>query len=116
MFAVQPVPFCPHLVDVQPLPSDQLDAKQPCGKCGDASENWICLVCYQVTMTTVVSNNSLVSITLSLSLSLSLTHTHTHTINVMIVAMDTGILWSICKGAHGRTRTRERTHHGALFS
>lgn len=54
MFAVQPVPFCPHLVDVQPLPSDQLDAKQPCAKCDDTSENWICLVCYQVSMITIV--------------------------------------------------------------
>ena len=49
VFAVQPLSTCPHLEEVQPLPpGGSLDAKQPCATCGDSSENWICLVCYQV--------------------------------------------------------------------
>ncbi|XP_065900983.1 histone deacetylase 6-like isoform X2 [Dysidea avara] len=49
VFAVQPLSTCPHLEEVQPLPpGGSLDAKQPCVTCGDSSENWICLVCYQV--------------------------------------------------------------------
>lgn len=50
MFAVTPLNWCPHLETVTPLPADKtvLDTNAPCEKCGDASENWICLVCYRV--------------------------------------------------------------------
>lgn len=50
MFAVNPLTWCPHLETVAPLLSDTtvLDTNAPCEKCGDTSENWICLVCYRV--------------------------------------------------------------------
>ena len=48
MFAVQPLPWCPHLEEVTPLPARGLDITQPCIICEDTSENWVCLTCYDV--------------------------------------------------------------------
>lgn len=48
LFVVDPLPWCPHLDAVQPLPHSGLDLQQPCGDCGSDAENWICLTCYQV--------------------------------------------------------------------
>ena len=49
MFAVVPLPWCPHLNDgVHPLPPAGLDVHQPCTDCGHVGENWVCLTCYQV--------------------------------------------------------------------
>ncbi|KAI8500356.1 Histone deacetylase 6 [Branchiostoma belcheri] len=48
MFAVVPLSWCPHLETIATLPSDGLDASAPCVTCGDPSENWVCLHCYQV--------------------------------------------------------------------
>ncbi|XP_041093058.1 histone deacetylase 6 [Polyodon spathula] len=48
MFAVEPLPWCPHLETVNPLPAAGLDVFAPCRDCGSEAENWVCLVCYQV--------------------------------------------------------------------
>lgn len=48
LYVVDPLPWCPHLDAVQPLPHAGLDLQQPCGDCGSDAENWICLTCYQV--------------------------------------------------------------------
>ncbi|RXM33907.1 Histone deacetylase 6 [Acipenser ruthenus] len=48
MFAVEPLPWCPHLETVNPLPAAGLDVFGPCRDCGSGAENWVCLVCYQV--------------------------------------------------------------------
>uniref|UniRef100_A0A8C9DPM6 Protein deacetylase HDAC6 n=1 Tax=Prolemur simus TaxID=1328070 RepID=A0A8C9DPM6_PROSS len=47
-YAVTPLPWCPHLVAVCPIPTAGLDVTQPCGDCGSLQENWVCLCCYQV--------------------------------------------------------------------
>ncbi|XP_069319113.1 histone deacetylase 6 isoform X1 [Eulemur rufifrons] len=47
-YAVTPLPWCPHLVAVCPIPAAGLDVTQPCGDCGSLQENWVCLCCYQV--------------------------------------------------------------------
>ncbi|XP_030049781.1 protein deacetylase HDAC6 isoform X3 [Microcaecilia unicolor] len=47
LYAVTPLPWCPHLESVQPVPSSGLNVLQACGECGSA-ENWVCLVCYEV--------------------------------------------------------------------
>ncbi|XP_026307130.1 histone deacetylase 6 isoform X3 [Piliocolobus tephrosceles] len=47
-YAVTPLPWCPHLVAVCPIPAAGLDVTQPCGDCGTMQENWVCLSCYQV--------------------------------------------------------------------
>ncbi|XP_010348502.1 protein deacetylase HDAC6 isoform X1 [Saimiri boliviensis] len=47
-YAVTPLPWCPHLVAVCPIPAAGLDVTQPCGDCGTIQENWVCLSCYQV--------------------------------------------------------------------
>ncbi|XP_021572377.1 histone deacetylase 6 [Carlito syrichta] len=47
-YAVTPLPWCPHLVAVCPIPAAGLDVTQPCGDCGTLQENWVCLSCYQV--------------------------------------------------------------------
>ncbi|XP_078219311.1 protein deacetylase HDAC6 isoform X3 [Callithrix jacchus] len=46
-YAVTPLPWCPHLVAVCPIPAAGLDVTQPCGDCGTIQENWVCLSCYQ---------------------------------------------------------------------
>ena len=48
MFAVQPLPWCPHLESVRPVPERGLDVEQACEECGDCTENWVCLQCYKV--------------------------------------------------------------------
>lgn len=56
LFVVDPLPWCPHLDEVKPLPPSGIDVLQPCQGCGSAAENWICLSCYQVTRLTPRSN------------------------------------------------------------
>uniref|UniRef100_A0A452R570 Histone deacetylase 6 n=1 Tax=Ursus americanus TaxID=9643 RepID=A0A452R570_URSAM len=46
-YAVTPLPWCPHLVAVGPIPESGLDVTQPCQDCGTLRENWVCLSCYQ---------------------------------------------------------------------
>ncbi|XP_055958086.1 histone deacetylase 6 isoform X1 [Patella vulgata] len=48
MYAVQPIPWCPHLEQVEPLNGRRLDCRAPCLDCDETDENWICLVCYKV--------------------------------------------------------------------
>uniref|UniRef100_A0A3Q2PSL3 Histone deacetylase 6 n=1 Tax=Fundulus heteroclitus TaxID=8078 RepID=A0A3Q2PSL3_FUNHE len=48
LYVVDPLPWCPHLDAVKPLPHSGIDVFQPCGDCGSDAENWICLTCYQV--------------------------------------------------------------------
>ncbi|XP_037089603.1 histone deacetylase 6-like [Pollicipes pollicipes] len=48
MYAVIPLPGCPHLSTVCELPAAGIDASEPCCECGDLQENWVCLTCYQV--------------------------------------------------------------------
>ena len=48
MYAVQPLPFCPHLEQVAPVPERGLDCSDPCEDCGNKGENWVCLICYKV--------------------------------------------------------------------
>ncbi|XP_007507737.1 histone deacetylase 6 isoform X1 [Monodelphis domestica] len=47
-YAVTPLPWCPHLVTVRPVPEGGLDVTQPCQGCDTHVENWLCLSCYQV--------------------------------------------------------------------
>jgi len=53
MFAVVPMSSCPHLVRVQHIPECGIDCKSPCTECGSVQENWVCLVCYSVSMQTL---------------------------------------------------------------
>ncbi|XP_041655286.1 histone deacetylase 6 [Cheilinus undulatus] len=48
LYVVDPLPWCPHLDAVKPLPSSGIDVFQSCQDCGSEAENWICLTCYQV--------------------------------------------------------------------
>lgn len=48
LFVVDPLPWCPHLDVVKPLPPSGVDVTRPCEDCGSDAENWICLTCYQV--------------------------------------------------------------------
>ncbi|XP_023189766.1 histone deacetylase 6 isoform X1 [Xiphophorus maculatus] len=48
LYVVDPLPWCPHLDAVKPLPPSGVDVFQPCSDCGSHTENWICLTCYQV--------------------------------------------------------------------
>ncbi|KAJ8257781.1 hypothetical protein GJAV_G00189620 [Gymnothorax javanicus] len=48
MFVVEPMPWCPHLEAVGPLPAGGIDVFLPCEDCGTDVENWICLSCYKV--------------------------------------------------------------------
>ncbi|KAM3911968.1 protein deacetylase HDAC6 [Leptodactylus fuscus] len=48
LFTVTPLPWCPHLESVHPLPSSGLDVTEPCAECGTQVENWVCLTCYKV--------------------------------------------------------------------
>lgn len=52
LYVVDPLPWCPHLDAVKPLPLSGIDVFQPCGDCGSDAENWICLTCYQVSRLT----------------------------------------------------------------
>jgi hypothetical protein len=53
MFAVIPLHSCPHLVRVQPVPECGIDHNSPCAECNSVQENWVCLVCYTVSMQTL---------------------------------------------------------------
>jgi len=59
MFAVTPLPWCPHLTEVRPLPSRGLDAGAPCAVCGSTAENWVCLTCYTVCCSRFVEEHML---------------------------------------------------------
>ncbi|KAJ0036538.1 hypothetical protein NQD34_005215 [Periophthalmus magnuspinnatus] len=48
LFVVDPLPWCPHLDSVKPLPPAGLDVFKPCEDCGSEMENWVCLTCYKV--------------------------------------------------------------------
>ncbi|CAJ1085668.1 histone deacetylase 6 isoform X1 [Xyrichtys novacula] len=48
LYVVDPLPWCPHLDAVKPLPPSGIDVFQLCQDCGSEAENWICLTCYQV--------------------------------------------------------------------
>lgn len=50
MYAVVPLPTCPHLTEVQAIPDSGIDANTPCSDCQSPRENWICLVCYGVSI------------------------------------------------------------------
>ncbi|XP_066470093.1 histone deacetylase 6 isoform X2 [Tiliqua scincoides] len=47
-YAVTPLPWCPHLDSVLPVPLTGLDVLEPCAECGSQDENWVCLICYKV--------------------------------------------------------------------
>lgn len=47
-YCVVPLKWCPHLENLQPLPSTGLNPFSSCQKCGDINENWVCLHCYEV--------------------------------------------------------------------
>nr|XP_028569002.1 histone deacetylase 6 isoform X3 [Podarcis muralis] len=47
-YAVTPLPWCPHLDSVLPVPSLGLNVLEPCAECGSMAENWVCLICYKV--------------------------------------------------------------------
>lgn len=47
-YTVTPLPWCPHLAAVCPIPEAGLDVTQPCQDCGELQENWVCLSCYEV--------------------------------------------------------------------
>lgn len=47
-FAVVPLPYCPHLEEINKNPQINLiDVKRPCTKCQSTKENWICLSCFE---------------------------------------------------------------------
>ncbi|RZF39849.1 hypothetical protein LSTR_LSTR000497 [Laodelphax striatellus] len=48
MFAVVPLPSCPHLPEVRPVPSEGINVNAACTDCTSAQENWTCLICYRV--------------------------------------------------------------------
>ncbi|KAG1972143.1 histone deacetylase 6 isoform X2 [Pimephales promelas] len=48
MYVVNPLPWCPHLESVRPVPAGGIDVFLPCEECGGDAENWICLFCYKV--------------------------------------------------------------------
>ncbi|KAK7136290.1 hypothetical protein R3I94_014814 [Phoxinus phoxinus] len=48
MYMVSPLPWCPHLESVRPVPAGGIDVFLPCEECGGDAENWICLFCYKV--------------------------------------------------------------------
>ncbi len=48
LFAVEPLAYCPHLMEVNPIPSTGINVLEPCLECENVGENWICLSCYKV--------------------------------------------------------------------
>ncbi|KAM9351272.1 histone deacetylase 6 [Symphorus nematophorus] len=48
LYVVDPLPWCPHLDAVKPLPPLGIDVFASCQDCGSDAENWTCLTCYQV--------------------------------------------------------------------
>ncbi|CAL1547335.1 unnamed protein product, partial [Lymnaea stagnalis] len=59
MYAVQPLPWCPHLSEVTPMTSARINTYAPCSTCGDTTENWICLTCYKVECSRFVNEHML---------------------------------------------------------
>ncbi|GFO21263.1 histone deacetylase 6 [Plakobranchus ocellatus] len=59
MFAVTPLTWCPHLTEVRPVPREGLNSSEPCGTCGDPTENWVCLTCYKVECSRFVNEHML---------------------------------------------------------
>ncbi|KAJ6655297.1 hypothetical protein lerEdw1_005489 [Lerista edwardsae] len=47
-YAVTPLPWCPHLMSVLPVPLTGLNVLEKCAECGSPDENWVCLICYKV--------------------------------------------------------------------
>ena len=49
-FAVEPLLYCPHLEIIKNVLLDEskFNVKQPCKKCNDSTENWICLTCGEI--------------------------------------------------------------------
>lgn len=46
-YAVVPLPFCPHLLEINTKPTcEQIDAFASCAKCNESTENWTCLTCF----------------------------------------------------------------------
>lgn len=49
LYAVAPLPFCPHLAQICPIPAGvSVDVQSSCSGCGHIGENWLCLTCYHV--------------------------------------------------------------------
>ncbi|KAJ1095693.1 hypothetical protein NDU88_000851 [Pleurodeles waltl] len=48
LYAVTPLPWCPHLESVQSVPECGLNVTEACQECSSSVENWVCLVCYKV--------------------------------------------------------------------
>ncbi|VDP84815.1 unnamed protein product [Echinostoma caproni] len=48
LFAVTPLPWCPHLRSIQINPEWVPNVNEPCGRCTNDVENWVCLNCYAV--------------------------------------------------------------------
>ncbi|GBP49135.1 Histone deacetylase 6 [Eumeta japonica] len=58
MFAVIPLPWCPHLEVLQTLPADASFAQgTKCVNCDHTEENWICLHCYIVACARAVNGH-----------------------------------------------------------
>lgn len=51
MFAVIPLPWCPHLESMFAIPSDvKFEQGVKCTDCDETVENWVCLHCYVVSI------------------------------------------------------------------
>lgn len=51
MFAVIPLPWCPHLESLYAMPSDvKFEQGVKCVDCDETVENWVCLHCYIVSI------------------------------------------------------------------
>ncbi|TPP60818.1 Histone deacetylase 6 [Fasciola gigantica] len=48
LFAVTPLPWCPHLASIQTNPDWSPNVNETCGRCENELENWVCLNCYAV--------------------------------------------------------------------
>ncbi|XP_061470052.1 histone deacetylase 6 isoform X2 [Rhineura floridana] len=47
-YAVTPLPWCPHLDSVLPVPPAGFNVLEACAECGSTAENWVCLSCYKI--------------------------------------------------------------------
>ncbi|KAA0190264.1 Histone deacetylase 6, partial [Fasciolopsis buskii] len=48
LFAVTPLPWCPHLASVRNSPDWAPNVNATCGRCENELENWVCLNCHAV--------------------------------------------------------------------
>lgn len=51
MYAVVMKSTCPHVPTIAALPEGELmehDVSKPCKTCGDSTENWMCMTCFEV--------------------------------------------------------------------